>query len=358
MDFRDTDKIIRKVNDCLYFLKIGSRDPLGNPVSGIFNQGVILRDKWPELYNTLVDITNSTAAEDEKQKQRHLAFAANYKKPGDIEFGKEMLTYEFNEQGCLDFLKQNEYVYDRSLLETMEAEFWRNYQLVTDIGLLCNLYRERWIGNLYEIDVEYFSLDNVLYSPTTENTHELYTNVKALRDCGLLKAKDVDFEVKFRYVAAKMNFLVSGVVEFFTKMRRSTIDTKDLPDNQQTVENVRDWNNKNTASVERNHFNRMAIEDVRAYFTPLFDTPVKGQKLLPDEYQNEFINRCFLNKTPVGGKMMFTTGAPKRSVVEIFHKYYSECKDKYEISPNCSSKYKSLLEDNFLGYEKITNFRS
>lgn len=143
------------------------------------------------------------------------------------------------------------------------------------------------------------------------------------------------------------------------KMKQAPIETLSLPaDDIKLFQNTQMYPAGEDAAIEINQFNQMLIEDVRKYFVPLFSTLIGGQKLLTDKFQKDFFDSVFLGKLKLSDKLVFTTGATKRFVISIFHGYYNICKNNHEPSPNCSVKYRKILEENFSGYEKITNFRS
>jgi len=143
------------------------------------------------------------------------------------------------------------------------------------------------------------------------------------------------------------------------KMKQLYIEALNLPfDDMKLSQNANTLSTYADTVIEINHFNQMNMEDVRKYFVPSFNTFIDGQKLLSDKSQKAFFDSVFLGKPQLSVKLVFATGVTKRFVISIFHKYYIVCKNNYEPSPNCSVKYRKILEDNFLGYEKITNFRS
>lgn len=109
-----------------------------------------------------------------------------------------------------------------------------------------------------------------------------------------------------------------------------------------------------------NKFNSQPLNEVKEYFSGLFNSIDNGIKALSEEKQKLFFESAFQG-IAIDGRLKFDVDIKASKVIAHFHRYYSLCKDMYEPKMNCTDKYIKLLSDHFEGYEyeKIkNNFRS
>jgi hypothetical protein len=359
MDFSTTNKLIATLDNRINLIQYPY----------VFDAGCKLERDDPKLYSDLVKITNSKLPEDEKQAKRIELFAAHYNKPGNTAWGAKMLEYTFNEDKLVQRLisaTENTGVF----LNDIEKEFWLNCPDIENVNTLCNIYRERWRDHLYEADLNHYDWKNFLIGYGTDE-NPLYNQFKALRETGLLKHSELEVECNLIHIAEIVNTSVAEVVEFFYKMRRSAINTVDLPEYKTAViEPVNETQIQTVAAVITNKFNDQPLDDVRKHFAELCKLTSKTNSskkhIITTDQLEQFIQMAFIDNKPPVNKIKINNGTRDTAQISfIFHRYYSNmCRVREYFSSmgkNPKEDYVRLLTDYFHGFEykKIyDNFRS
>ena len=119
-------------------------------------------------------------------------------------------------------------------IKDLEAEFWANCPDVNQIDALCNIYRERWKGNLKEVDINPYEFHTLLY----DKSNKLHKYFRILRECGLLMVDYSFFEIRIGHIARNISYKSECVVEMFQKLRASAKPTEPNPAPEQDVKDV------------------------------------------------------------------------------------------------------------------------
>jgi hypothetical protein len=229
-----------------------------------------------ELYSELVRITQSKKSENEKQNERFLAFARHYGE-NDVDFGRNMLKYRFNEEAITIRLTQaywqiqphtnfNQFKNKGELanhisstfvtephvdiivdvicrqepqLSDIEREFWENCTSAAEMNHFRNIYRERWKGHLHIVIIRNLlktdadkideAINDLEDLPKTDADNDLEDKIDEaindLRLCGLLSTKGAFFvKGRLMWIARNINALTDGIIALFGNPK-SPVDT-------------------------------------------------------------------------------------------------------------------------------------
>jgi hypothetical protein len=95
-------------------------------------------------------------------------------------------------------------------------------------------------------------------------------------------------------------------------------------------------------------FNRMPIDQVRLFFTPLIETENKnGDNWMEPEDFEIFIRRSFAKEESLSKPDINLGKGTKGAIIELFYQFYRHCVDKNHISRRDKKPFVKLLRDAF-----------
>jgi hypothetical protein len=100
--------------------------------------------------------------------------------------------------------------------------------------------------------------------------------------------------------------------------------------------------------VFENKINRMPIDQVRIFFTPLIETKNKnGDNWMEPEAFEIFIRRSFAKEESLSKPDINLGKGTKGAIIELFYQFYRHCVDKNHISRRDKKPFVKLLRDAF-----------
>lgn len=97
-----------------------------------------------------------------------------------------------------------------------------------------------------------------------------------------------------------------------------------------------------------NNFNRMPIDQVRLFFTPLLETENNsGKKWMAPESFDIFLRRSFVKEKSLQRPEINLGKGTKGAIVKLFYQFYSHCIEKNHSSKREKKPYVNLLMDAF-----------
>jgi hypothetical protein len=137
-----------------------------------------------------------------------------------------MLKYTFDQDATLKII--NDIFSNKEPgIKDIEQEFYSNCPDLKDVNMVCNIYRERFKKYLFEFDYESYLWEDFAIGYGSSK-HPLYNRFKALRETGLITVSIMELECKLGHIIQHYNRTVDLIIQFFEKMRLSTINTVDL----------------------------------------------------------------------------------------------------------------------------------
>jgi hypothetical protein len=149
--------------------------------------------------------------------------------------------------------------------------------------------------------------------------------------------------------ADKLDFNDSNDLKYLEKISESRLKEDLKIDDAITGTKNPDVQDKDSQKpVFENKINRMPIDQVRLFFTPLIETENKnGDNWMEPEAFEIFIRRSFVEETSLSKPDINLGKGTKGAIIELFYQFYRHCVDKNHISRRDKKPFVKLLRDAF-----------
>ncbi len=165
-----------------------------------------------------------------------------------------------------------------------------------------------------------------------------------------LPASSIHHEFTGHYNYQMIQRIKEGLDKFQNDLNKEQAKTVSSQNTEKDEYSIR-WND----SV--NNFNDMDLEKVEEFFMQFSERNCKnGEPFLNEDEVIKFIYRAFCNVDGIS-ELSFNTLGARATIINLFHIYFTICRNTIEPDAQCQDKYINLLTANFIGwdYDKVRN---